>query len=154
MNTHRALVFVALFAALDVQARTEECHPVTETGIARLFDGWNAALATGNPSNVVRRYADDAILLPTVSNTPRLTPAERSDYFTMFLKKKPQGKVDMRRIRIGCNTATDAGVYTFTFGDGSTVVARFTFTYGWDGKEWLITSHHSSAMPEPLAKGG
>ncbi|HAS1524431.1 TPA: DUF4440 domain-containing protein, partial [Enterobacter hormaechei] len=38
--------------------------------------------------------------------------------------------------------------YTFTFADKSTVSARYTFTYAWDGKEWKISTHHSSAMPE------
>ena len=35
----------------------------------------------------------------------------------------------MRRIKIGCNDALDAGIYTFTFGNGSKVRARYTFTY-------------------------
>lgn len=26
----------------------------------------------------------------------------------------------------------------------------YTFTYGWNGKEWLTTSHHSFVMPEPV----
>jgi hypothetical protein len=51
-------------------------------------------------------------------------------------------------IQVGCNQALDAGIYTFTFGDGSSVQARYSFTYGWNGRDWLITSHHSSAMPE------
>lgn len=54
----------------------------------------------------------------------------------------------MRMIDIGCNRALDTGLYTFTFGDGSMAKARYTFTYAWSGKAWLITSHHSSLMPE------
>ncbi|NDB17180.1 MAG: DUF4440 domain-containing protein [Gammaproteobacteria bacterium] len=96
------------------------------------------------------RAAALVILLPTVSNVPRLTPESRRDYFEMFLKSKPQGVIDSRLIQLGCNSAIDAGIYTFTFGDGRKVQARFTYTYGWDGKQWLITSHHSSAMPEPV----
>lgn len=138
--------------AKTVKAHTEACHATTDTEIARQFDRWNAALGTLDPDKVVARYAPQSILLPTVSNVPRTTPDSRKDYFTMFLKKQPQGVIDSRQIQIGCNTAFDAGIYTFTFGDGSKVQARYTFTYGWNGKDWLITSHHSSAMPEQPAK--
>lgn len=140
---------IAAGLAMEANARTETCQATSEKEIASLFDGWNAALATGKPDAVVARYATKSILLPTVSNVPRLTTETRRDYFEMFLKSKPQGKIDSRLIQIGCNSAIDAGVYTFTFGDGRKVQARFTYTYGWDGKQWLITSHHSSAMPEP-----
>lgn len=143
---------IAAAIAAEVSAKTETCHPTSDKEIASLFDGWNAALATGKPDIVVARYATKSILLPTVSNVPRLTPETRRDYFEMFLKSKPQGKIDSRLIQIGCNSAIDAGIYTFTFGDGKKVQARFTYTYGWDGKQWLITSHHSSAMPEASGK--
>jgi hypothetical protein len=83
-----------------------------------------------------------------VSNKPRLTPEEKVDYFKHFLEKKPSGTIDSRTVEVDCNTALDAGTYTFKFSDGSTVKARYTYTYKWDGKQWLITSHHSSAMPE------
>ena len=153
MNIRSNIAALALAGiALQVDARTETCHPTTEKEIASLFEGWNAALATGKPEAVVARYANTSILLPTVSNVPRLTPESRRDYFEMFLKNKPQGKIDSRLIQIGCNSAIDAGIYTFTFGDGRKVQARFTYTYGWDGKQWLITSHHSSAMPEQTSK--
>jgi hypothetical protein len=39
-------------------------------------------------------------------------------------------------------------VYVFTFVDGSTVSARFNYTYELRGDEWKIIQHHSSAMPE------
>ena len=78
-----------------------------------------------------------------------LTAVEKEDYFHHFLENKPVGKIDSRTIEIGCNTAVDVGLYTFTYGTtGAQVKARYTYTYKWDGKQWLITSHHSSAMPE------
>lgn len=130
-------------------ARADSCKPVTEPEIAALFDRWNQSLLTGDPQKVAANYAEQSILLPTVSNKPRLTPAERVDYFQHFLKDRPSGKIDFRRIELGCNSAVDAGIYTFTFArTGAVVKARYTYTYRWDGKQWLITSHHSSAMPE------
>jgi uncharacterized protein (TIGR02246 family) len=127
----------------------ESCRNTSEQEIAALFDRWNQSLQTGDPQQVVANYAERSILLPTVSNTPRLTPAEKVDYFQHFLQKRPSGKIDTRFVEIGCNTAVDAGLYTFTFVQtGEVVHARYTYTYRWDGSKWLITSHHSSAMPE------
>ena len=122
---------------------------MTEQEVAALFDRWNASLQTGDPHKVVANYADRSILLPTVSNKPRLNAEEKEDYFHHFLENKPKGRIDSRQIQLGCNTAFDAGLYTFTFAKtGGQVKARYTYTYQWDGKQWLITSHHSSAMPE------
>ena len=130
-------------------SRTESCKDVSQQEIAGLFDRWNQSLQTGDPHKVVANYAERSILLPTVSNQPRLTPAEKEDYFHHFLENRPSGKIDMRGIFLGCNSAVDAGLYTFTFGTTNTAVkARYTYTYSWDGSQWLITSHHSSAMPE------
>ena len=44
--------------------------------------------------------------------------------------------------------ATNSGVYTFTFGDGSAVTARFSYLYVATEAGWKILQHHSSAMPE------
>jgi len=89
------------------------------------------------------------MLLPTVSNKPRLTPPEKEDYFHHFLENRPSGKIDMRSIELGCNTAIDTGLYTFTYAiTGEVTKGRYTFTYRWDGSKWLISSHHSSVMPE------
>jgi len=136
-------------SASTQSARTEICKATSEQEISALFDRWNRSLQTGDPHKVVANYAERSVLLATVSNKPRLTPAEKEDYFQYFLKSKPMGKIDWRTIEIGCNTAVDAGLYTFTFGaTGAQVKARYTYTYKWDGQQWLITSHHSSAMPE------
>ena len=129
--------------------KTESCKTTTEQEIAALFDKWNNSLQTGDPHKVVANYATKSILLPTVSNKPRLTPAEKEDYFHHFLADKPFGKIDFRAIELGCNTAVDAGLYTFTFAKtGAVVRGRYSYTYRWDGSQWFITSHHSSKMPE------
>jgi uncharacterized protein (TIGR02246 family) len=141
-----AAAALALFATAPAMA--EECTAVTKQQIEGLFDRWNNSLATLKPDAVVANYASDAVLLPTVSNKPRLTQDERKDYFVSFLKNHPQGKIDSRTIKIGCNSAIDTGIYTFTFKDGTKVPARYTFTYEYDDGKWLISSHHSSAMPE------
>ena len=133
----------------SMSARTETCKATSEQEVAALFDRWNQSLQTGDPRKVVENYADKSVLLPTVSNTPRLNAAQKQDYFEHFLQDKPFGRIDSRTIEIGCTTAVDAGLYTFTFAKtGAVVKARYTYTYKWDGSRWLITSHHSSAMPE------
>jgi len=116
-----------------------------------LFILWNNALKTGNPATVAARYSKDAVLLPTVSDTPRNTKALITDYFVEFLKKKPLGSIISGDILIGCNWAQDAGIYEFTMGeDGSKVKARYTYVYVFEDGEWKISQHHSSVMPEAL----
>ncbi len=146
-----AFVFALLCAATQVQARTEVCQAVSERQIAALFDRWNASLKTGDATKVVANYAPRSILLPTVSNKPRVSVRDKENYFVHFLSRRPVGRIDSRSIQIGCNWAVDAGLYTFRFADGSQVKARYTYTYRWSGRRWLISSHHSSAMPEAVA---
>ena len=122
---------------------------VNEEQVIALFGDWNDALATGNPDVVTNMYAEDAVLLPTVSNQVRHNHTEIRDYFVAFLAKQPQGVITESNARVLSDTlATNAGVYVFTFGDGSTVSARFNYTYELRGGAWKIIQHHSSAMPE------
>lgn len=121
----------------------------------QLFERWNAALATGNPDAVTALYADDAILLPTVSNQVRHNHSEIRDYFVAFLAKEPQGVIDEANVRfLADNLAINSGVYTFTFGSGDQVTARFTYLYRLIDGQWKIAEHHSSAMPEVVAASG
>lgn len=127
------------------------CKLPAKSEIAALFDRWNAALKTGDAKKVVANYATPSILLPTVSNQARFTAAEKEEYFVHFLQRKPEGKIDDRLIEVDCNSATDAGLYSFKFADGSVVKARYSFSYKKVDESWLISSHHSSAMPEKAA---
>ena len=106
-----------------------------------------------NSTTVASRYSSRAVLLPTVSDTPRNTNALIVDYFDSFLLKKPQGVILSGNITTGCNWAQDAGIYEFTMGaDGSKVKARYTYVYVWEAGQWKISQHHSSVMPEGFLK--
>ena len=59
------------------------------------FDLWNVKLQTSNPSEIVNLYAEDAILLPTVSNEPRLNYAQIKDCFVHFMANQPSDKIDV-----------------------------------------------------------
>jgi uncharacterized protein (TIGR02246 family) len=145
-----ALIFGLTQIQPAAAATTEAsaCAPVSKTEIAGLFDRWNTSLATLKPEEVLKNYSEDSVLLATLANKPRLTQDERREYFEHFLEKKPKGHIDSRDIKIGCNWAVDVGTYTFTLKDGSKVPARYTYTYEFENGKWLITSHHSSMMPE------
>ncbi len=144
----------AAFATAPIDSPTAGevtiCAPATLRLAEDLFERWNEALRSGNAQRVSRCYTEDAVLLPTVSNVPRLSRSEIEDYFKHFLQKKPLGKVKQRNVKLGCNKITDAGVYTFRIIDaGKTefVPARYTFVYENRDGEWLIAHHHSSLMP-------
>lgn len=142
-----ALAALATLASTPALAQASACKDTEEAEIAVLFNHWNDALKTGQADRIVALYAPDSLLLPTLSATPRLTPEAKRDYFDHFLARTPVGSIDSRTIRIGCNTAVASGLYTFRFSDGSATPARYTYTYAWNGERWLITSHHSSALP-------
>jgi uncharacterized protein (TIGR02246 family) len=151
------LVLLSTLGTLPAAAR-EECAHIDAAGPAAWFDQWNLALASLNPDKVAQRYWQDAVLLPTLSNTPRTTPAMVREYFEYFLQQHPRGRIDTRTIRVGCNLAVDMGTYTFALmddaGHASEVAGRYTFVYEYRGGAWKILHHHSSVVPEGASTAG
>jgi uncharacterized protein (TIGR02246 family) len=126
---------------------------ISEGQVRSLFYLWNDALATGDSKIVAKRYASDAILLPTVSDEPRTDYEGIKNYFDKFLTLKPQGVITNGKVKIGHNWAEDAGIYEFTMGTtGAKVKARYSFIYVYEKGEWKISHHHSSVMPEGQMK--
>ena len=149
------LTLVCALSSLSANAK-ENCASIDTAEVAAWFDQWNLSLASLNADSVAQRYWQDAVLLPTLSNTPRTTTEMVREYFEHFLAKHPRGRIDTRTIRLGCNLAIDMGTYTFALmddqGHASDVAGRYTFVYQHRGGAWKILHHHSSAMPEPATK--
>lgn len=123
----------------------------SETMVRSLFRLWNDALATGEPRLVAKRYSKDAVLLPTVSDEPRMDTNGIEGYFDTFLKLKPQGEILLSKVYAGQGWAKDAGVYEFTLGaTNKKVKARYSFVYVHEDDQWKILHHHSSQMPEEV----
>lgn len=123
---------------------------LTTDQVRQLFDLWSDALMTLDPDVVTRRYSSDAVLLPTMSNTPRTDYDSIKDYFVHFLENEPQGLILESHVTVGDSWCSDVGIYEFTMGTtGDAVKARYSFVYVCDEDgEWKISHHHSSQMPE------
>jgi uncharacterized protein (TIGR02246 family) len=156
MKTQRNILIAAtLFFALaasPLAATSSDCTPQQEAQILALFTKWNTSLATRNGAKVDHNYAQNAVLIPTLSNQIRHNSTERIAYFDReFLPKGPSGKIDQHYLKCIGDIAINSGLYTFTFSDGTPKAqARYTFVYQKqpDGG-WLIIEHHSSKMPKP-----
>lgn len=122
----------------------------TRAEILGLFTEWNTALQSGDPARVAALYAPDANLVPTISNEVRSSPQAIRDYFAVFMKLKPKGRIISNNIGIHGDIATNSGTYVFdtTSRDlREEITCRFTFVYRRDPEGWRIIEHHSSMMP-------
>lgn len=148
---------LVLASPATAQAGTMRCAPVTSAAVEQQFATFNQAWATGNPDKVTALFAPDAVLLATVSNTPRTTPAGIRDYFVSFLKNAPMGRIDTSTVKLGCNQASRVGTWTVTLTDARTkaktdVKARYSFIYKYAQGRWWIDHLHSSMMPETTGR--
>lgn len=151
-----AAAFVAaggMATEASAKAKRAMCQMPTAAQVEAQFATFNAAWATKDPAKVTALFTDNAVLLATVSNTPRTTPAAINDYFVSFLKNNPQGTITSSTTKVDCNTASRLGTWTVTFTDGATgvktdVLARYSFIYRYVGGQWKIDHLHSSMLPE------
>ena len=155
--TITALAMLTAAAAPALAKEVPACAPASTGEIEAQFERFNGALASGSPDKVTALFAADAVLLPTLSNTPRTDSAAVRDYFVHFLAKSPVGHIDSSTVRIGCNTAERVGTWTWTLTDPATgakskAPARYSFIYRYEGGQWRIGHLHSSLMPEPPVK--
>jgi uncharacterized protein (TIGR02246 family) len=132
-------------------AGNASCAPINSSDVEQLFVRWNQALHSGDAHQVSSLYSEDALLLPTLSAEPRRDGAAINNYFEGFLAQAPEGRIESREIRLGCNQALDAGTYSFLLHPpgqpAERVQARYSFVYAFRNGEWRILHHHSSLLP-------
>ncbi len=128
-------------SSLKNDVRRRHSHPV--------IDQWLTAANAGSVDQVCALYAQDAILLPTLSREicDRLGSIRR--YFEFFL-----GREGFSARLIDCyvqqysEVKIDSGIYEFKWiesGQPQVAQARFTFVI----RDGLIVEHHSSLAPGP-----
>ena len=108
---------VASIMAVPAQAKpstTQKCTAVQPSEIESLFTNFNNAWASKNPDMVTQLFTKDAVLLATVSNTPRTDHAGIRDYFVGFLKPSPVGTINSSTVKLVCNSAARVGTWTVT----------------------------------------
>jgi uncharacterized protein (TIGR02246 family) len=153
-----AAAIAAAVTSVPAQAKSSKpmkCAAVSQGAVESLFTDFNNAWATKNPDTVTDLFTKDAVLLATVSNTPRTDHAGIRDYFVGFLKPSPVGTINTSTVKIGCNTASRVGTWTVTVTDPASgaktdIKARYSFLYRMEDGKWKIDHLHSSKMPEPI----
>ncbi len=124
--------------------------------VRKAYSDWCEAVgkAKGDAAVMVKFYAPDAILLPTLY--PKILINRNgglNDYFSKFTSK-PNLQCQPKKImtQIYEDVAINSGYYDFTYNDKDgnlkTVPCRFTFVYELKDKHWLIIEHHSSIKPD------
>ncbi|MCH9811136.1 DUF4440 domain-containing protein [bacterium] len=107
--------------------------------------------AKGKTAGVLSLYANDAILLPTISPKLCRTKEELNEYFMHFLSLEDLKAETVELItREYGPIAMNTGFYTFTYlkdGEKQTVRARFDFWYKKVDGQWKIIFHQSSKIP-------
>jgi hypothetical protein len=120
-------------------SRLSASHPI--------MDQWLRALNAHDVDHVCALYAEDAILLPTLSDVICDTPERIRKYFESFLSRSGlSAELSNCYVQEYSEVKIDSGIYQFSWQEGpdrKSARARFTFVIR-DGR---IVEHHSSLTP-------
>jgi hypothetical protein len=127
----------------------------TQSAIKKVYYQWCSAIGTakGNSAAIIKFYAPNAILLPTLSAKILVNQHGGLDAYFKKLTNYPHIKCTTKKLitHVHGEIATNSGLYQFSYNEknGKKIVlpARFTFVYKKFTHKWLIIKHHSSATP-------
>jgi hypothetical protein len=171
MSARGALVAAVFISLACGTARAQEppriCQDikgdVTEADIRCAVGRWLDLANAHLPNGVTALYArNNVLLLSTLHAQPYTTTAQIQAYFEGLVTKQ-DFSVRLNdypeKIDLFTTGGADSGFYTFRWitGPVETVTpARFTFVFRLDptGKQLVIATHHSSALPVEHKRGG
>ena len=106
-----------------------------------------------NLEGICDMYAEDAVLVPTFSDSFCMTPETRRDYFTM-LGSRPGLQVEVIEDtltfqKVGTGLYVTGGIYTWSHDPGEgriSMAARFSYVVDLNQSKPIL-HHHSSEVP-------
>ncbi|MDX1902338.1 MAG: DUF4440 domain-containing protein [Gammaproteobacteria bacterium] len=123
--------------------------------VQQAYFAWCKTMGTakGDAEKIVKFYAPNALLLPTLS--PEILKNENGGLNAYFaaLTARDQFKCTPQKLitQLYGSLAINSGTYTFSYVDQNhhlqKVPSRFTFVYEKTGTQWQIVNHHSSVLP-------
>ena len=114
---------------------------------------WANAFSMPTSLEICSLYAEDAVLMGTLSPFYRNTPELIKEYFdSLFHQKERTVEITDIHVQTYADTATCSGLYTFHWKSHDehrvNLQARFTFVLVRQSERWLIIHQHSSALPK------
>lgn len=149
MNRNSARGLALVLAVLLAPAAFADDKADVDAATGRWIDAFNRK----STQDIVALYAPDAVFFGTSSPVLRDTSALVRDYFK-DLPGLGDATISLgeHRVQVFGNTAISTGYYVRSSVQNGQKVsnpARFTFVYAKRGGQWVIVTHHSSALPEP-----
>lgn len=154
-NTYFKASFLVLVLCLfSTTTLADENSAKAEVIIA--YHNWCSTIssAKGDANKMLKFYAPNAILLPTLSSDILYNHRNGGmDAYFAKLTNYPNIQCTTEKLitRIYDNTAINTGLYAFSYTDRDqhkqAIPARFTFVYKDLNGQWLIIEQHSSKLP-------
>ena len=120
----------------------------TEAEVVAATEAWATAFNSRDVGRVTAAYAADASLWGTMSKTIATSPAGLAEYFKDLPNRALRVKFDSHTVKLLGDTATNAGIYTFTdTATGGSLAARYSMVFVRREGRWQLVHHHSSRMP-------
>ena len=98
---------------------------------------------------MAKLFTPNGILIPTIDNTIRTTPAQIQAFFqTILCPKKPTVTIVSSNVNaLSATSFSVSGSYVFAFSGAPSFTARYTYVYEVIGGKYLIQTQHASKNP-------